>query len=211
MVMNVHTPALFSCSFDRLLFRRTYADKDQMSHIKMICFLGSLLMWDIDIDQQYWFESERSVSNEEEEKKRSNCACDNSNKTTTHTKNPVQNVQTNVPAPVKSYHGTCVLNYYASGSTCKLTEEMIFYVFFFSPPTSIQYNLSKWSYWKWSVTCIFSFFLFFLQTNDYQFFIWLHFYFFLQILMLPRAGKKKSATEQRSLNHVTLHSIKWTL
>lgn len=46
-------------------------------------------------------------------------------------KKQVQNVQTNVPAPVKSYHGTCVLNYYASGSTCKLTEEMTFYVGFF--------------------------------------------------------------------------------
>lgn len=61
---------------------------------------------------------------------RSNCARDNSNKTTVHTKNRYKTSKQMFQHQLRD-HGTCVLNYYASGSTCKLTEEMTFYVGFF--------------------------------------------------------------------------------
>lgn len=139
---------------------------------------------------------------------RPNSACDNSDKTIKQKKN--RSKRQTFQHQFKGYHHVCVLNDYASGFTCKLTDmKWRFFLFFF--PTSIcqKVVLLKLIYNLYFVlTFSLSFFFCKQMTIIFYFFIFIWF-FLLQILMLHRAEKiNKSATEQRSLNHVTLHSTK---
>lgn len=111
-------------------------------------------------------------------------------------KKQVQNVQTNVPAPVKrSRHVRSKLLCIGFYLQIDRRNDFLRWVFLFvCPPPTVEFNLSKWSYGKWSVTCIFFFFLsfiFFFANKWLSIFYLIFFlFFYFQILMLPRAEKK---------------------
>lgn len=111
-------------------------------------------------------------------------------------KKQVQNVQTNVPAPVKrSRHVRSKLLCIGFYLQIDRRNDFLRWVFLFvCPPPTVQFNLSKWSYGKWSVTCIFFFlsffYFFFCKQMTINILFDNFFFFYFQILMLPRAEKK---------------------
>lgn len=98
-------------------------------------------------------------------------------------KKQVQNVQTNVPAPVKrSRHVRSKLLCIGFYLQIDRRNDFLRWVFLFvCPPPTVQFNLSKWSYGKWSVTCIFFFFLSFIFffANKWLSIFYLIIFFFL--------------------------------
>lgn len=112
-----------------------------MGLIKMICSLGGFLTRDNGIELNH---NGLQKWNENAVKPGQTVFATIQTKDHSMYREQVQNVQTNVPAPVKGCRNVCVLNYYASSSTCKLKDKK----WLFKTFSPVPLNLLKWSYWK---------------------------------------------------------------